>query len=360
MVSVALVTIVIVYCKWTYQYWARRNVPYFQPQIPYGNLKKTLRGKEHIGVSLAKIYSDMKHKGWKYGGIYIFTKPSFFPTDLDIIRNIMTKDFHHFVDRDVFYNEKDPLQAHLLNLSGTKWRNLRAKLTPTFTSGKMKMMFNVMAECQSDLYKRMDKECEKREPINIKEILACFTTNIIGSCAFGLEFKALEDENSEFRKIGRKMFTSSRWLRWKRTFSTTFPKVAKVLDLSMSRPEIAGFVMNMVEKTIDYREKNKVTRNDFMQLMINLKNNKPTNPGDHDGKPLTMDEVASQCVVFFGAGFETSSTLMTFALYELAKNEDIQERVRNEINSALKKYDNQITYDSIQDIGYLNQVIDGE
>ena len=97
-----------------------------------------------------------------------------------------------------------------------------------------------------------------------------------------------------------------------------------------------------------------------MQLLINLKNKAPPESGAHDGKPLTMNEIASQAIVFFAAGFETSSTLMTFALYELSKNPNIQEKLRSEINEVLAKHQNNITYDSIQDIKYLTQVIDGK
>jgi cytochrome P450 family 6 len=118
--------------------------------------------------------------------------------------------------------------------------------------------------------------------------------------------------------------------------------------------------MNMVQDTIDHREKNNYTRNDFMQLLINLKNNKDIDGDGHDGKSLSMDELASQALVFFAAGFETSSTLMTFALYELARNEDVQETLRREIDSVLDKHDKQMTYDSIQDMKYLSQVIDGK
>jgi cytochrome P450 family 6 len=145
---VTVLVVTIAFWKWKYQYWKRRNVPYLEPRIPFGNLTDVIRGKKFIGITLKNIYEEMKRRGWKHGGIYTFTKPTYIPMDLDYVRNIMTKDFKYFMDRDNYVNENDPLQAHLLNLSGTRWRNLRAKLTPTFTSGKMKAMFQVMAESQ--------------------------------------------------------------------------------------------------------------------------------------------------------------------------------------------------------------------
>lgn len=51
---------------------------------------------------------------------------------------------------------------------------------------------------------------------------------------------------------------------------------------------------------------------------------------------------------------------MTFVLYELAKQPELQDRLRNEINEVLAKYNDEITYDSIKEITYLQQVLDGE
>jgi cytochrome P450 family 6 len=75
---------------------------------------------------------------------------------------------------------------------------------------------------------------------------------------------------------------------------------------------------------------------------------------------LSMDSLAAQAFVFFGAGFETSSTTMTFCLYELSLHQDIQERLREEIDVVLKKHDGKITYESIQEMEYLDKVVSGE
>lgn len=78
-----------------------------------------------------------------------------------------------------------------------------------------------------------------------------------------------------------------------------------------------------------------------------------------DGKSLTFDEVVAQCFVFFIAGFETSSTTMSFALYELSKHPAIQDKVREEIIQVLKKHNNQVTYDAVKEMKYMGQVIEG-
>lgn len=73
---------------------------------------------------------------------------------------------------------------------------------------------------------------------------------------------------------------------------------------------------------------------------------------------LTMMEAAAQAYVFFLAGFETSSTTVTFCLYELAKNQDIQNKVREEIQTMIKK-NGDLTYNALNDMNYLHKVISG-
>lgn len=58
--------------------------------------------------------------------------------------------------------------------------------------------------------------------------------------------------------------------------------------------------------------------------------------------------MVAQAAVFFTGGFETSSSTMSFGLYELAKNPNIQEKLRQEIRETLKENDGKVTYDMVR------------
>jgi cytochrome P450 family 6 len=74
---------------------------------------------------------------------------------------------------------------------------------------------------------------------------------------------------------------------------------------------------------------------------------------------MSMNCLAAQVFLFFAAGFETSSTTMTFCLYELAINSDIQEILRNEVDTVLEKHEGNISYEAIQEMTYLDKVVAG-
>lgn len=101
------------------------------------------------------------------------------------------------------------------------------------------------------------------------------------------------------------------------------------------------------------RNQPKITRNDFMDILISLKKS-----ADKD-KAITIDEMIAQAFVFFVAGFDTSSSVLTFCLYELAVNKDIQDKARNAVREAFKKYNGQITYEMVMDVPYIDQICDG-
>lgn len=88
-------------------------------------------------------------------------------------------------------------------------------------------------------------------------------------------------------------------------------------------------------------------RNDFVQLLLKVR----------DTVSLTVDEMAAEAFIFFTGGFETSSTTLTFALYELALNSDIQQKLRRDIEDSLEGNAGKLNYDMIFQLKYLDCVV---
>jgi cytochrome P450 family 6 len=68
----------------------------------------------------------------------------------------------------------------------------------------------------------------------------------------------------------------------------------------------------------------------------------------------------AQALTFLVAGYETSASTLTFALYELALHPEIQQSLRAQILQVLSKHDGKLTYDGIQEMSYLDRVVSGE
>lgn len=74
---------------------------------------------------------------------------------------------------------------------------------------------------------------------------------------------------------------------------------------------------------------------------------------------MTDDLLAAQIFIFFAAGFETSSSTISNALYELALNPDIQEKLRKEIKEFEARNNGEWRYEIMKEMEYLEKVFQG-
>ncbi|KAI4471433.1 cytochrome p450 [Holotrichia oblita] len=348
------VSVVYLYFKWLYSYWRKRNVSYITPRFLLGNLEYPWAVKRGFVGTLADAYKEFKSQGKKFGGLFVLYKPTFMPVDPAMIKRMITIDFQYFMNHGNFIDEKiDPLSANLLNLEDEKWKTLRTKLTPTFTSGKIKVMYDEMKSCGTQMVEHITTLSSEHKPLDIKEIISCYSVDIIGSCAFGIDCNSFKNPDAEFRKYGRMVTEMDFWTAL-RMFAIFFlPEVKKLFRIRSFRPDVEKFFTNAFKDVLNHRLATNSKRNDFVQILLEL-------GSGHGGstKGLTTEEMLAQSVIFFGAGFETSSTNLSFCLYELAWHQDIQQRLREEILEVLNRYDGEITYEAIMDMKYMDHVLD--
>uniref|UniRef100_A0A182K0X8 Cytochrome P450 n=1 Tax=Anopheles christyi TaxID=43041 RepID=A0A182K0X8_9DIPT len=340
--------------KQRYQFWAQRNVPFLEPSFPVGNVADTLKPTIHFAYIIEKLYKELKSRG-DYVGIYFFRDPVLLVLSPEFARTILVKDFNYFVDRGVYSNEEvDPLSANLFFLEGNRWRKLRSKLAPTFTSGKLKAMFHTIVDVGTRLDQYLAERCSQMQRIDVRQLLACFLTDVIGSCAFGIECNSLDNPNSQFRVMGKRVINLPKLKALKVFFAMMFRKQARALGIRFNDKDVSDFFLNVVRDTIRYREENGVRRDDFMQLLIDMMKQDGTVADD---EVLTMEEVAAQAFVFFFAGFETSATTLTFALHLLAKHPEVQKLARNCIKDVLAKHDNKLSYEAVMEMEYIGWIV---
>ena len=83
-----------------------------------------------------------------------------------------------------------------------------------------------------------------------------------------------------------------------------------------------------------------------------------TNKDDQNTKrEITDEDIISQALLFFFAGFETVSLLMCFMSYELAVNPDVQKRLIEEVDETLEACKGKLTYEALLGMKYLDMVV---
>lgn len=282
-----LVWLLYSYVTANYSYWKERGVPYEDPSFPFGTLNDVVFGKAHLGEIAKQIYE--KYKDLRYVGIYEGRRPTLLLRDPELIRSVMIKDFNHFYDRfgPPKYGKLHYINNHLFNMHGQEWKQMRTKLTPTFTSGKMKAMFPLLTKCGGLMKDYVDKSMVQDSVVDIKDVLVRFTMDIIGSCAFGLDVNSLTNKKSKFYDNGIQIFKPSKVFLIQRILLSIMPFIMKIYSPNFVSSDVTEFLKKIVKDTVEYREKNNIKRNDFLDLLIKIRQN----------KSLIDDEKVTNCNV---------------------------------------------------------------
>lgn len=204
-----IATLIYLLDKYLLSYWTKRGFFQAEPSFFFGNFGDSLKGKKTFGEVFADAYK--KYKGHKLMGFYFSYRTALVVNDPEYIQDVMIRDFNSFHDRGLPLNEeKNPLSAHLFLLTGQRWRDLRVKLSPTFTSGKLKGMYPTIRDCANVLEEYLIKNNKNGTDVfDFRDLLARYTTNTISSVAFGVDNDCINDRENIFRQMGIKNFSTT-------------------------------------------------------------------------------------------------------------------------------------------------------
>ncbi|KAF5285372.1 hypothetical protein FQR65_LT13262 [Abscondita terminalis] len=358
-------------------YWKEKNVKHEKPVPLFGNMLPILRRQRSTTDDFALIYN--KYKNDRYVGIYKFQTPILLVRDPELIKKIYIKDFDTFPEHRPFLPEEvDPLWSNNLFAirGGEKWHALRTTLSPSFTSSKMKIMFGLMRDCSQQFTKYFSNRGDLVE-VELKDTFARFANDVIASTAFGVTCNSLSNRDNEFFGYAKELsnFSGIRGLMILINFFA--PTLAKYTNVPMVSKKIGDFFMTLVRNTIKLRKEKGIVRPDMLHLLMEAQKGQlrydenDTTPElgfavakeTENGKrkkiniQITDEIITSQVLVFFFGGFDSVSTMMSYACYELAVNTEIQDKLREEIDESLKNTNGEFTYESIANMKYLDMVI---
>jgi cytochrome P450 family 9 len=76
-------------------------------------------------------------------------------------------------------------------------------------------------------------------------------------------------------------------------------------------------------------------------------------------RKITDEDIAAQAFLFFFAGFDSVSSLLCFMSHELAVNQDVQEKLIQEVDDTWNECDGKITYEALMSMKYMDMVVSG-
>ena len=126
-------------------------------------------------------------------------------------------------------------------------------------------------ECSKHLVNYLDILVRKEEPVNVREVAARFTTDVVGSCGFGVEMNSLSEKESEFRRVGKSVFATNYARIIKHRIREFMPRLYNYILYLLPLDGISPKILKLMKETIKYRKKYDIFRPDFMNIILELK-----------------------------------------------------------------------------------------
>ncbi|KAM7348829.1 cytochrome P450 6v1 isoform 1-T3 [Cochliomyia hominivorax] len=365
---VTILTGVFIWSRRTYVYWQRRRVKFVQPTHLLGNLKDVLKMQNSFALQLRDYYFNERFTREPLVGIYLFHQPALLLRDLQLVRQVLIEDFVNFSHR---FSKCDGHQDKMgaLNLffaRNPEWRDIRTKLAPVFTTAKMKQMFSLMEEIGYDLETYLAKLTKDMKHtgdgpiVQIKDICDLYNTDMIASIAFGLRTYSLRNTyRAQLCRHSHEMF----YISFRRAIDLCLifivPKLVNLVRPKLFTAEHTEFLRNLVVSMLEDRRRYGGLRNDLIEVLLTFKMEAELNK-DKSHFTHQQEYLVAQAATFQLAGIQTCASTLAFALYELARQPKLQERLHLEIRETIGKKEppNSLNFERVEKMPYLSMVVE--
>ncbi|KAK2818354.1 hypothetical protein Q7C36_022287 [Tachysurus vachellii] len=347
------ISLLLLYGYWPYSLFKRLGVSGPKPVPFFGTMLEYRKGMHNFDMECFQKYG-------KIWGMYDARQPVLCIMDTEIIKSVLIKECYSLFTNRRNFRLNGPLYDAVSIIEDEDWRRIRSVLSPSFTSGRLKEMFGIMKSHSRSLVKNLQKVSERGESADIKEFFGAYSMDVVTSTAFSVDIDSLNNPKDPFVTNIKKLL---KFDLFNPLFLAValFPFIAPVLekmDFGFFPTAVTDFFYASLQKIKSERvAQNNKKRVDFMQLMIdsqksdkNELNSKETNKGLND------HEILSQSMIFIFAGYETSSSTLSFFFYNLASNPETMKKLQKEIDETFPNKD-EVDYDAVINMDYLDAAL---
>ncbi|XP_020800979.1 cytochrome P450 9c1 [Drosophila serrata] len=360
--------------KWSvhsFNYFSKRGVAY-EPPIPlFGNIPWSVMMAKDSYIKHS-IDIHMRLKSHKVYGVFNLRDPLFYLSDPELIRQVGIKSFDNFSNHRKGItdgpNDMSFIGKSLLNLRDRRWKEMRNTLTPTFTSLKIRQMFELIHACNEEAvgYVRRQLDAGNSE-LELKDFFTRYTNDVIATAAFGIQVNSFKDPNNEFYSIGQRISEFSFWGGLKVFLYLIIPKVMTALRVPVMDMNNVDYFKKLVYGTMKHRKEQSIVRPDMIHLLMEaqrqFQKDQEAAKGDASASKeqhaeFNDEDLLAQCLLFFAAGFETVATCLSFTCHELLANPEVQQKLYEEILAVEEELDGKpLNHDTLMAMKYLDCVV---
>ncbi|KZC12579.1 putative cytochrome P450 28d1, partial [Dufourea novaeangliae] len=346
--------LLLLYVISVYTYWKRRGVPTADGFIPlFGHFLPIYSLRINMGTHFQKMYNDCKKHSMF--GIYDILNPILVVREPRLVKTILQTNFSSFHENAwKLAPGVDPLlQKNPFFAEAEQWMAARKRLTYAFTSMRLKILFQAVAGVGKKFQDFLNRQLQTKDKyeVELQEFFGRFTAEAVANAGLGIEGYSFDDNPppNSFQSLGRNTFDLSYVYAFLSNLVVFKPGINRLLRFRFVPKHVDNFFRRVVEDCLQMRRNAETTRNDFFQTMFDL--------AKTSGEEINMEDITAHSLSFFVDGFETSRITLSYVGYQLARHPDIQQKVRDEVRSAIAKHGGVLTFEAAKELTYMEQVI---
>ncbi|EMS48446.1 Secologanin synthase [Triticum urartu] len=259
----------------------------------------------------------------------------------DLAKEVLSNKFGHF-EKVKFPPLSRLLAAGLAEHEGEKWVKHRRILNPAFHLEKLKLMLPALSTSCEELVNRWTRSLgsDGTYELDVFPEFQRLTGDVISRTAFGSNYlkgaRVFQLQSEQVERIAG---------AWKIGIPGYLSLPTKNnRKMHQNNSEIESILHGLIGKRMQAMQEGENTKEDLLSLM--LESNMRTS--DDNGQfisGMTIKEVLEECKLFYLAGTETTSILLTWTKIVLSMHPEWQDRAREEIINLFGK--NKLEYEGV-------------
>ncbi|XP_006644394.2 cytochrome P450 72A15-like [Oryza brachyantha] len=250
--------------------------------------------------------------------------------DPAVARDVLSNKFGHF-EKFKFQGLTKVISDGLASHEGERWAKHRRILNPAFHVEKLKRMLPAFSACCEELISRWMESVGSggSYEVDVWPEMQSLTGDVISRTAFGSSY--LE---------GRRIFQlqaeqADRVMKCiQKTVIPGYMSLPTKNNRRMKhiKKEIDSILRGLIDKRMQALKEGESTKDDLLGLLLesNMRQMEMAEDGQ-SSQGLTIEEVIEECKLFYFAGMETTSVLLTWTMLLLSMHPEWQDRAREEI-----------------------------
>ena len=226
----------------------------------------------------------------------------------------------------------------LLTANGEHWRTHRRMVQPAFHKKKLEGLLGIMSQA-------IQTELEHIPPNGSLDVLP-----LMGDLAFQVVAQSLfsrDDIKDEMADLKRITEINQQMLirEMRQPYMNWWFKLSGEIKRHLEYSKEARAILN---KIIEERIASDVDKDDLLDMLLKARY--------EDGAPMSREQLIDEVLILFTAGHETTANALSFTLFLLAKNKEVQQKA---FKSAAKvDLENENHLENIGKLSYIKQAIE--